>query len=59
MEQREVRVAGEIIGLTSLEYELLDLLLRYPGRAFSHAQLLELIPAFQPWCQMPRDPSIE
>jgi len=46
-EQREVRVAGEIIGLTSLEYELLYLLLRYPGRAFSRAQLLELIPGFQ------------
>lgn len=46
-EQREVRVAGEIIGLTGLEYELLHVLLRYPGRAFSRAQLLELIPGFQ------------
>jgi two-component system alkaline phosphatase synthesis response regulator PhoP len=46
-EQREVRVAGEMIGLTSLEYELLYLLLRYPGRAFSRAHLLELIPGFQ------------
>jgi len=46
-QQREVRVAGEVIGLTSLEYELLYLLLRYPGRAFSRAQLLELIPGFQ------------
>ena len=46
-EQREVRVAGEVIGLTSLEYELLHLLLRYPGRTFSRAQLLDLIPGFQ------------
>jgi two-component system, OmpR family, alkaline phosphatase synthesis response regulator PhoP len=46
-EQREVRVAGEIIGLTSLEYELLYVLLRDPGRAFSRAQLLELIHSFQ------------
>jgi two-component system, OmpR family, alkaline phosphatase synthesis response regulator PhoP len=45
--QREARVAGEIIGLTSLEYELLYVLLRHPGRAFSRAQLLELIPGFQ------------
>jgi two-component system, OmpR family, response regulator AdeR len=46
-EQREVRVAGQIIGLTSLEYEVLHLLLRTPGRAFSRAQLLELLPGFQ------------
>ena len=46
-EQREARVAGEIVGLTSLEYELLYVLLRDPGRAFSRAQLLELIPGFQ------------
>lgn len=46
-EQREVRVAGEIIGLTNLEYELLYVLLRDPGRTFSRAQLLELIPGFQ------------
>ena len=46
-EQREVRVAGQAIGLTSLEYELLYALLRTPGRAFSRAQLLELIPGFQ------------
>lgn len=46
-EQRQVRIAGEGIGLTSLEYDLLYLLLRYPGRAFSRAQLLELIPGFQ------------
>lgn len=47
IEQREVRVAGEVIGLTSLEYELLYVLLRTPGRAFSRTQLLELIPGFQ------------
>jgi two-component system response regulator AdeR len=46
-EQREVRVAGTVIELTSLEYELLHLLLRSPGRAFLRAQLLELIPGFQ------------
>ncbi len=46
-EQREVRVAGQVIGLTSLEYELLYVLLRTPGRTFSRAQLLELIPRFQ------------
>jgi two-component system response regulator AdeR len=46
-EQREVRVAGQVIGVTSLEYELLYVLLRTPGRAFSRAQLLELIPGFQ------------
>jgi PAS domain S-box-containing protein len=46
-EQRRVRVAGEIIRLTGLEYELLFVLLRHPGRAFSRAQLLELIPDFQ------------
>jgi PAS domain S-box-containing protein len=40
-EQRQVRVSGEIIGLTALEYELLYILLRYPGRAFSRTQLLE------------------
>ena len=46
-QQREVRVAGEIIGLTNLEYELLYVLLREPGRTFSRAQLLEFIPGFQ------------
>ncbi len=46
-EQREVRVAGEVIGLTSLEYELLYVLLRTPGRTFSRAQLLRLLPGFQ------------
>jgi DNA-binding response OmpR family regulator len=46
-EQRQVRAAGEIIGLTGLEYELLYLLMRHPGRAFARTQLLELIPGFQ------------
>ena len=45
--QRQARVAGEVVGLTGLEYELLHLLLRHPGRAFSRAQLLELTPGFQ------------
>jgi PAS domain S-box-containing protein len=46
-EQRQARVGGEVIALTGLEYELLYLLLRSPGRAFSRAQLLELTPGFQ------------
>lgn len=46
-EQRQVRAAGEVIGLTGLEYELLYLLMRHPGRVFSRAQLLELLPGFQ------------
>lgn len=46
-DQREVRVAGKIVALTSLEYELLSVLLREPARTFSRAQLLELIPGFQ------------
>ena len=46
-EQRQVRAAGELISLTGLEYELLYLLMRYPGRAFARTQLLELIPGFQ------------
>lgn len=46
-EQREVRVAGQAIGLTSLEYELLYVLLRAPGRTFTRTQLLELLPRFQ------------
>jgi two-component system, OmpR family, alkaline phosphatase synthesis response regulator PhoP len=46
-EQREVRVAGQVIGVTSLEYELLYILLRNPGRTFSRTQLLELVPGFQ------------
>jgi PAS domain S-box-containing protein len=46
-EQRQVRVGGEAIGLTALEYELLYLLLRHPGRAFSRAELLEQLHGFQ------------
>jgi PAS domain S-box-containing protein len=46
-ERREVRAGGQAIGVTSLEYELLYVLLQHPGRAFPRAQLLELIPRFQ------------
>jgi PAS domain S-box-containing protein len=46
-EQRQVRAAGEVIGLTGLEYELLYLLMHHPGRVFSRVQLLELLPGFQ------------
>lgn len=38
---RQVRIDGEPIALTILEYELLYLLMRNPGRAFSRAQLLD------------------
>jgi len=39
-EQRQVQINGKLIGLTGLEYELLHLLMRHPGRVFSRAQLL-------------------
>ncbi len=40
-ELRQVQVHGETIVLTALEYELLHLLMRNPGRAFSRAQVLD------------------
>lgn len=46
-EQRRVRVSGEAIVLTGLEYELLYLLLQHPGRAFPRSQLLAQLQAFQ------------
>jgi PAS domain S-box-containing protein len=46
-EQRQVQVDGELIGLTGLEYELLHVLMRNPGRVFSRAQLLEHLYGFQ------------
>jgi DNA-binding response OmpR family regulator len=46
-EQRQVRASGELIRLTALEYELLYLLLRHPGRAFSRAQVLEQLHGFE------------
>jgi two-component system response regulator AdeR len=46
-EQRQVQVAEELIGLTGLEYELLHVLMRHPGRVFSRAQLLAQVHDFQ------------
>ncbi len=46
-EQRQAQVNGELIGLTGLEYELLHVLMRNPGRVFSRVQLLEQLHGFQ------------
>lgn len=46
-EQRQVRAEGVVIGLTGLEYELLALLMRAPGRVFSREQLIAQLPGFQ------------
>lgn len=46
-EQRQVRAGKEVIGLTGLEYELLYLLIRHPGRVFSRGELLERLSGFQ------------
>jgi DNA-binding response OmpR family regulator len=46
-EQRQVRAAGMVIGLTGLEYDLLALLIRAPGRVFSREQLIAQLPGFQ------------
>jgi PAS domain S-box-containing protein len=45
-DQRQVQVNGELIGLTGLEYELLYILMKHPGRVFSRAQLLEQLHGF-------------
>jgi PAS domain S-box-containing protein len=45
--QRQVQVNGEIIGLTGLEYELLYVLMKHPGRVFSRTQILEQLRGFQ------------
>lgn len=41
--QRRVTVAGGPLELTSLEFDLLHLLLRNPGRVFSRTYLLEIV----------------
>ncbi len=46
-DQRQVQVNGEFIGLTGLEYELLHVLMKHPGRVFSRTQILEQIHGFQ------------
>ena len=42
-EAREVTLDGAVIDLTPTEFDLLQLLLRYPGRTFSRSYLLETI----------------
>ncbi len=46
-DQRQVHVNGEFIRLTGLEYELLYVLMKHPGRVFSRAQILEQVRGFQ------------
>jgi len=46
-DQRQVQVNGEFIGLTGLEYELLYVLMKHPGRVFSRTQILEQLRGFQ------------
>jgi two-component system alkaline phosphatase synthesis response regulator PhoP len=46
-EQRQVQVNKELIVLTGLEYELLQVLMRHPGRVFSRTQLLTHLHGFQ------------
>lgn len=38
---REVRVNGEVVGLTKLEFQLLQTFVRHPGQALSTQQLLD------------------
>ncbi len=40
---REVRVDGEVVGLTKLEFQLLQTFVRHPGQALSTQQLLEQV----------------
>ena len=40
---REVRVDGEVVGLTKLEFQLLQTFVRHPGQALSTLQLLEKV----------------
>jgi DNA-binding response OmpR family regulator len=40
---REVRVDGEVVGLTKLEFQLLQTFVRYPGQALATQQLLEQV----------------
>jgi DNA-binding response OmpR family regulator len=41
--QRQVRVAGDIIELTAMEFDLLAFLLSQPGRVFTRLELLEAV----------------
>ncbi|HEY5109073.1 MAG TPA: winged helix-turn-helix domain-containing protein, partial [Acidimicrobiales bacterium] len=40
---RVVRVDGEVVGLTKLEFQLLQTFVRHPGQALSTQQLLEQV----------------
>jgi len=40
---REVRVNGEVVGLTKLEFQLLHTFVRHPGQALATQQLLEQV----------------
>lgn len=42
-EQHRVTVDGRVAELTVKEFDLLVVLLRYPGRTFARAELLELV----------------
>ncbi|WP_425805057.1 response regulator [Desulfitobacterium sp. Sab5] len=44
--QHEVRYNGEIIPLTPMEYKLLSVMARQPGRVFSRAQLIGLVQGY-------------
>ena len=40
---REVRVDGDVVGLTKLEFQLLQMFVRHPGQALATQQLLEQV----------------
>jgi two-component system OmpR family response regulator len=42
-EQRQVRVSGEVIELTAMEFDLLAFLMAQPGRVFTRLELLEAV----------------
>ena len=42
-EQRQVRVSGEMIELTAMEFDLLAFLMAQPGRVFTRLELLEAV----------------
>lgn len=42
----EVRYNGEIISLTPMEYKILSVMARQPGRVFSRAQLISLVQGY-------------
>ena len=48
--EREAYIAGLPLKLTSMEFELLDLLARNPGRKFGRDELMKFIQGFEPGC---------